>query len=496
MQWEAGVRWFRPRRDLWIAAGLAALVVATRLPFATRLLYSWDSVNFAEGMRGLNIARHAPHPPGYPYYVALARAVDAVIGDPNASLVLISVVFAALAVIGVYSYGRMAFDEATGIVAALSLAGSLTFWAYGTVALSYTVLAFFSTIVALAAYLRVFQPKRVPLWQVTLLYAIAGGFRPDLLLFLAPLWFLCLLRTTWPERVLSGTLAGIGFVAWFLPTAFLSGGLGEYWAVLTAYFFRDVLVRYSSTHNGLPALGANLRELGNYVFYALYAQTPLVLLAAGWLVRTSRWREERAWWLVALWIAPMLAFYTIVHIGDPGYVFAFLPGLCLIAGRFVSQAGRVFLGRLGPIGRAVLPAALAITLVLNAWLFLFRPMPLSASGIRRGEASLGAKLQYLRTRYRSDEVAVLSYFHFKHLRYYLPGNQHSLWVDLFTGQQQGMRLPAGVRYVVVFDGEMEGYLRDRKRWRNLTLAPGIVMYETEVQKSGHLVYGVDGIDEN
>ncbi|MDP3046832.1 MAG: glycosyltransferase family 39 protein, partial [Chloroflexota bacterium] len=120
-------------------------MLVTRLPFATRLLYSWDSVNFAEGMRGLDITRHAPHPPGYPYYVALARAVDTVLGDPNASLVLISIVFAALAVVATYCYGRLAFDEATGVVAALSLVGSLTFWAYGTVALSYTVLAFFST---------------------------------------------------------------------------------------------------------------------------------------------------------------------------------------------------------------------------------------------------------------------------------------------------------------------------------------------------------------
>ncbi|MDO9065621.1 MAG: hypothetical protein Q7U96_00865, partial [Chloroflexota bacterium] len=326
--------------------------------------------------------------------------------------------------------------------------------------------------------------------------AIAGGFRPDMLLFLAPLWLLCLLRATWRERVLSGTLAGIGFAAWLVPTALFSGGLGEYWAVLSAYFFRDVLVRYSSTHNGLPALAANLRELGNYLFYAMYAQTPLVLLAAGWLVRTSRWRDERGWWLVGLWIAPMLAFYVIVHIGDPGYVFALLPGLCLLTGRFVSQAGKASLGRPGSVGRVVLPAALVVALAVNAGLFLFRPMPLSATGIRRNEASLDSKLQYLRTRYQPDEVAVLSYAYFKHLRYYLPGNRNSLWVDLFNGQPQGTHLPPSVRYVVVFDDEMESYLRNRRRWRSLTLAPGVVMYETEVQHSGHLVYGMDGIDED
>jgi hypothetical protein len=496
MRLEAGARWFCPRCDLWIAAGLACLVLLTRVPFATRLLYSWDSVNFAEGMRGLNIARHAPHPPGYLYYVALARGVDAVVGDPNASLVLISIVFGALAVVATYFYGRMAFDRATGLVAALSLAGSLTFWAYGTVALSYTVLAFFSIAVALAAHLRVFRPNRVALWQVTLLYAFAGGFRPDLLLFLGPLWLLCLVRATWRERVLSGTLAGAGFAAWFVPTAILSGGLNEYWAVLSAYLSRDVLVRYSSTHNGLPALGSNLRELGDYLFYALYAQTPLVLLAASWLVWTWRWRQQRDWWFVGLWIAPMFAFYSIIHIGDPGYVFALLPGLCLLAGRFICQAGKALSGRLGSLGKVVLPAALAIALAANVGLFLFRPMPLSAVGIRRNEASLEAKLTYLKSRYKPNEVAVLSYAYFKHLLYYLPGHQNSLWVDLFNGQTQRTRLSPSVRFVVVFDDGMEGYLTNRRRWRSLTPAPGVVMYETEVQYSGNLVYGMDGIDED
>jgi hypothetical protein len=418
------------------------------------------------------------------------------VGDPNTSLVLISIVFAALAVVATYFYGKLVFDRGTGVVAALSLAGCLTFWSYGTVALSYTVLAFFSTIVALAAHRRISHPSRVALWQVTLLYGIAGGFRPDLLLFLGPLWLLCVLRATWRERVLSGMLAAIGFTAWFLPTALLSGGLGEYWAVLSAYFFRDVLVRYSSTHNGLPALGANLRELGNYLFYALYAQTPLALLAAVWLVWTSRWREEQGWWLIGLWIAPMLGFYAIVHIGDPGYVFALLPGLCLLIGRFVRQAGRATFGRLGFGGRVLLPIALSVALGLNTGLFLFRPMPLSAAGIRRSEASLDSKLQYLRSRYQPDEVAVLSYAYFKHLRYYLPGNHNSLWLDLFNGQLQDTHLPPSVRYVVVFDDGMEPYLRNRKRWRDLTLAPGVVMYETEVQYTGNLVYGMDGIDED
>ena len=52
---------------------VAAAYLAAHLPFLAPSLEDIDSINFALGLREFDVARHQPHPPGYPVYVALGR---------------------------------------------------------------------------------------------------------------------------------------------------------------------------------------------------------------------------------------------------------------------------------------------------------------------------------------------------------------------------------------------------------------------------------------
>ena len=66
---------------------LALAAIATRLPFMTSTLYAFDSANFALAVRDFyNVAFHQPHPPGYPLYVGIGRAIDVFVHDANRSL--------------------------------------------------------------------------------------------------------------------------------------------------------------------------------------------------------------------------------------------------------------------------------------------------------------------------------------------------------------------------------------------------------------------------
>ena len=80
------------RADLLIALGLALATVLTRFPLRARLLPSWDAVQFALALREYDVVKHQPHPPGYILYVAAARAVDALVGDPTESLTWLAIV--------------------------------------------------------------------------------------------------------------------------------------------------------------------------------------------------------------------------------------------------------------------------------------------------------------------------------------------------------------------------------------------------------------------
>src|SRR5215831_2233873 len=44
-----------------------------------RTLEDLDSVNFALGVEHFDVGSHQPHPPGYPVYIALAKASTAVV---------------------------------------------------------------------------------------------------------------------------------------------------------------------------------------------------------------------------------------------------------------------------------------------------------------------------------------------------------------------------------------------------------------------------------
>ena len=64
----------RDRADRWdyaFAAGLSILTVLSRLPYRARMLYNWDSVQFALALGEYDVVKHQPHPPGYILYVAL-----------------------------------------------------------------------------------------------------------------------------------------------------------------------------------------------------------------------------------------------------------------------------------------------------------------------------------------------------------------------------------------------------------------------------------------
>jgi len=65
----------RPRRAL---VALALAVGLAHLPFIATGLEDIDSVNFALGLRDFDVADHRPHPPGYPVYIGLGKAVAAV----------------------------------------------------------------------------------------------------------------------------------------------------------------------------------------------------------------------------------------------------------------------------------------------------------------------------------------------------------------------------------------------------------------------------------
>jgi hypothetical protein len=72
-------------------AAIAVVFLALHLPFLPASLEDLDSINFALGVRDFDVARHQPHPPGYPLYIAAGKAVRAVVADEARALSIVGI---------------------------------------------------------------------------------------------------------------------------------------------------------------------------------------------------------------------------------------------------------------------------------------------------------------------------------------------------------------------------------------------------------------------
>jgi len=115
---------------------------AAHLPFLAPSLEDYDSINFALGLRDFDPARHQPHPPGSPVYIALGRVLLAAIsslwpslGRTEAealTLALWSAVAGGVAIVAVaHVFAAVHDDRRTSPWAVALLAAAPLFWISG-----------------------------------------------------------------------------------------------------------------------------------------------------------------------------------------------------------------------------------------------------------------------------------------------------------------------------------------------------------------------------
>ena len=142
-----------PKRfNIVILAILSILMLVTRLPFTSKYLFEWDSVDFALGFENYDIIHHQPQPPGYILYVGLGRIVNWIFHDANTTMVFLSIVFSIFTVVLVYFLAKQMFSEKIALVASLLLDFNPIFWFYGEVATIYPCEAFLAALIAYLSY--------------------------------------------------------------------------------------------------------------------------------------------------------------------------------------------------------------------------------------------------------------------------------------------------------------------------------------------------------
>ena len=410
------------QRERAIVGLLAAVTVASRLPFLTPRLAHWDAVNYALGLHDFNVAAHQPHPPGSPYFILLGRAALAITGDDNAALILVSLVASAGAVLSEYALARLLFGRSAALLAAIVLLSQPVFWGYGTMATAWTVLACLAIAIGLVCARMIHRPRASKIViPSALLLGFASGFRLDVTVFLGPLWLFAVWRAE-PDprrRLFAIALVGAGVLVWLVPVADHSGGFDAWWERLVAL---------------LPSTGAVASQLATNTAISFgtlgFTLGPALVLAA-----VSDWRKTLAFvrgcvqpfWV--LWIAPAFVFLWLVDSTEPGHDLIFVGALCALGAAAIAHAAHRPTHTLIPGG--LLVAAQAMVFVYAAPIY-GRPLAwtadamllnVTAPGLRQQQESLEAALRIVRTRLDPADTLVVTLTDqdpYRFMMYYLP----------------------------------------------------------------------------
>ncbi len=321
-------------------AAIAVLFLALHLPYLPKSLEDLDSINFALGIHTFDVARHQPHPPGYPLFIVIVKGMRLLVAPDARALALVGVIAGSLGVFAIAALvGRL---NGGWLAVALAVATPLYWFTANRPLSDMTGLA---AAIAVQAMILSASTSRAFILAAACA-GVAVGLRSQVLWLTAPLliamgfgirdWGFVGRRT--PESPRTGApesprtaapeslripnpesriplpfastlLAYIaGIAAWAVPLVVISGGPRAYWNAVFAQGTEDLSgIRMLWTTPTIP----ELRDSFYYAFVAPWAVWWLaagVLALAGIGIAVLSRRDRSALTVIVIAFGPYLLF--------------------------------------------------------------------------------------------------------------------------------------------------------------------------------------------
>jgi hypothetical protein len=363
----------------------AGVVVATRWPFRSHALFSWDSANFALAMARIDIAAHRPHPPGYLGYVLTARALNLLFHDPNTSLVVWNLIVTSLAAAVLV---RWAWEIGDGepyqrmmaaATAAIFLTGPLL-WFYGEIAEIYPSELLVTLLVAYTAWRTIRGDDRAIVWCAVAV-AVAAVFKLTAAILILPVAAYGWMHASRSQRTRAAAIAVVLLAV--VAAAFLA--LQPNLVSVIWHQFEESTARtraVGGTTSVLRALNLNARDTFTAGLSALGFVNVGVLLV--WLAADRRLPAALTRPVAILWAVPWLTLVLAIHIGRRGYILPLVPLTVLVIACYCARQRR-----------SIAIALVSVQLVANVAQFVWLA-PLAAATVGGAELyrnkSIGARI--------------------------------------------------------------------------------------------------------
>lgn len=283
-------------------------------------------------------------------WILSAKVLTWFVRDPRVAQILLAALFAAAALACFFLLARNRLGPWGALMATGCLAFTPPVLLYSSVQATYTVDLLASCLLGwlAASVLEGNDSRIVPALAAA---ATLAGFRQSAAMFLAPVLLaaaIATLRRRAYRKLGAGmALAGLLGAAWFLPTAWLIGGVAR-WRQLNQSLWGPLLPTTSILYGAPWLTYKNMVE--SFFAHLTLAMAAIGLCALVWRVlavgRTDSPASEAhpcwdTWWFYLLWVTPCLLMDLLFHYPKPGYLLLILPPLFLIAAKVVHHALRL-----------------------------------------------------------------------------------------------------------------------------------------------------------
>ena len=213
-----------------LGAAVAALLLWSRYGLLANGPWEWDESNFARGLVDFDLAAHFPHPPGFPGWIAIGKAMRWIVPEPLTALQIASATASLVTVVLMVLAARRLAPTAVAVASAVLVAFLPGVWLHavrGFASTTATALGLGAAVVLLAPF------SRTRLTVAAALVTAAALVRPQLAPVVAALWIGGAVRATRVRDLLPGVALGTAMTAVAAAAmAHASGG----WDALAAAF--------------------------------------------------------------------------------------------------------------------------------------------------------------------------------------------------------------------------------------------------------------------
>lgn len=472
---------------------LFLLSICLKIPFTSKVLYCWDSVQFALASENYNVSLYQPHPPGYILYVMLAKVLNYLFNDINYTLNFISILFSALTIIFLYLLGEKMYNRTVGITSSLFLLFSPLCWFNSVVALPYTAECFFSVLVAYFCWISLSNKKYIIL--ATIFLGIAFGIRQNLILFLLPLWIYSVIYQKQIAECLKNLLlySGVLFLLCLMsliPMVYLSGGIKSYTQAMNNQ--TNYILLSSIFQKGLGGLLNNTTKVLTSMLFGGLCATSFLLIpyVAKRVVDTKRIIHEISisnLQFFSLWIFPSFLFYCLVFIDPPAYILTFLPAIIIVFAVMLNKVASYVQNISLWSKNKVIIVLLGVIILTNSLIFTLS----FPAVIKKNNSDWEIRAKRVRENFTPTETIIITSLkrgknipnYFRHFMYYLhnyrvlflpeiEGNKDK--IDLLSFKKRSSKLlsknfsdrsifeiPRGVNYIVIGDDYLKKYCKTK-----------------------------------